>query len=130
MGRPSTYSPERGAAICKRLSEGESLSTICNDANQPTRQGVYKWLEKYPEFVDAYARARDLYADFVFDGLFDLASSATPQDVQCVRLQIDTRKWALARMSPKKYGDRAALELSGADGGPISIVYDKAFEGV
>ena len=112
------------------MAEGESLLTICKDAKQPTRQCVYKWLEKYPDFVDSYARARESYADYVFDGLFELAETATPADVQCIRLQIDTKKWALARMSPQKYGDKSAMELSGKDGGPISVVYDKTFEGV
>ncbi len=41
-----------------------------------------------------------------------------------------TRKWAAGKLAPKKYGDRAALELTGTDGGPINITYDKGFEGV
>ena len=132
MSRPSSYTPERGAEICKRLSSGQSLTTICKDASLPARPTVYKWLNSQPEFVDAYARARELYADHVFDGLLDLCDNPalTPQDVQKAKLQIDTRKWVLARMSPKKYGDRAALELSGEGGGPITVTYDKAFEGV
>jgi hypothetical protein len=32
---------------------------------------------------------------------------------------IDTRKWILAKMAPKKYGDKVIQELSGPDGGPI-----------
>ncbi len=130
MGRPTQYNAERAKALCRRLASGESLLNICKDSKMPTRQGIYLWLEKHKEFVDIYARAREQYADAVFDGLFELADSATPQDVQVVKLQIDTRKWALARISPKKYGDRAALELTGPDGGPISITYDKGFEGV
>ena len=132
MGRPSTYTLERGAEICKRLSGGQSLTTICLDASQPSRQTVYKWIYQQTEFADSYTRAREMYADYVFDGLLDLCDNEelAPQDVQKAKLQIDTRKWVLARMSPKKYGDRAALELSGEGGGPITIVYDKAFDGV
>ncbi len=132
MGRPSTYTPERGKAICKRLSEGESLTTICKDATTPKRDTVYKWIADNEGFRDDYALAREQYADYVFDGLLDICDNPdlAPQDVQKARLQIDTRKWVLARMSPKKYGEKAALELSGEGGGPIVITYDKDFEGV
>ena len=91
---------------------------------------VYRWLEDNETFRDSYARAREQYADCVFDGLIGLADNATPQEAQVVKLQIDTRKWVLSRMVPKKYGDKAALEVTGEGGGPITITYDKAFEGV
>ena len=130
MGRPSTYSSDRGKAICKRLAGGESLTQICTDTNMPSRVSVYRWIDADEDFCNDYARAREQYADHVFDGLFDLADNATPQNVQVVKLQIDTRKWCLARMAPRKYGEKTALEVSGEGGGPISVTYDKAFEGV
>ena len=37
------------------------------------------------------------------------------------RLQIDTRKWLIGKMAPKKYGDKQQLEHSGADGGPVTL---------
>ncbi len=37
------------------------------------------------------------------------------------RVQIDTRKWMLAKMLPKVYGDKVTTEHTGADGGPIAI---------
>ena len=41
-------------------------------------------------------------------------------------LRIDTRKWALARMSPKKYGDKVTqdIDLKSSDGSmtPTKIV--------
>ena len=88
----------------------------------PHRNTVYKWQAAHPEFVVGYARARAMYADFVFDGLFDLAASATPETVQCIRLEVDTRKWALARMSPKKYGDYQHIDLGTAPPGFHMIV--------
>lgn len=83
----------------------------------PHRVTVYKWQAAHPEFDSGYARARAMYADSVFDSLFDLARTATPETVQCIRLEIDTRKWALARMSPKKYGDYQHIDLGTSDAG-------------
>jgi len=52
-------------------------------------------------------------------------------DVQRARLLIDTRKWALSKELPKKYGD--SMKLTGDPDSPISInqkidlsVYDDA----
>ena len=37
------------------------------------------------------------------------------------RLQIDTRKWMLSKMLPKIYGDKVTQEITGTDGGPITM---------
>jgi hypothetical protein len=34
------------------------------------------------------------------------------------RLQVETRKWLLTKLAPKKYGDRLAQEVSGPGGAP------------
>ena len=39
--------------------------------------------------------------------------------VQKQRLQIDTRKWLLSKLAPKRYGDK--LELSGDAENPLMI---------
>jgi hypothetical protein len=40
-------------------------------------------------------------------------------NVERTRLQIDARKWLLAKLIPKRYGDR--LELN-SDGGPLVVI--------
>jgi len=37
------------------------------------------------------------------------------------RLQVDARKWMLAKALPKIYGDKITTELSGPDGGPVEV---------
>ncbi len=37
------------------------------------------------------------------------------------RLQVDTRKWALARMFPKKFGDATLLKHADAEGNSMKI---------
>ena len=39
--------------------------------------------------------------------------------VQKQRLRVDTRKWLLSKMAPKKYGDK--LELSGNEESPVAF---------
>jgi len=130
MGRPSKYTDALALTICKRIAEGESLRKICVDAAMPTKSTVLKWALTNDEFSDHYAKARGVQADVLFDGLMDLADEATPADYQVKRLQVDTRKWSLSKMLPKKYGDKQAVEVTGAEGGPVQIVNDKSFDGL
>jgi hypothetical protein len=60
-----------------------------------------------------YARARDRRADFLFDQLIELADKATPVTANAVRLQVDTRKFVVARLAPRKYGDRIEHDVKG-----------------
>lgn len=47
--------------------------------------------------------------------------------VQHQRLQVDTRKWLLSKLAPKKYGDR--LELAGDAESPIAAAVTVSFVG-
>ena len=134
---PLEFTQAIADAICERIMDGESLRQVCRSDDMPARSAVHKWLSANPNFADQYARACEIRADVVFDEMFDIADDGTNdwmnarddeggeayklngEHVQRSKLRIDARKWALARMSPKKYGDKAALELTGANGGPI-----------
>ena len=130
VGRPTKYSPALSAEICRRLAEGQSLREICRDAGMPDRLTVLRWLTdgQHVAFRNQYAQAREDQADHFFDEMFEIADDGTNDWVERTRrdgttetvldrehverskLRIDTRKWALARMSPKKYGERVLVE--------------------
>src|SRR6266404_4568495 len=132
-GRPSTYAPALGLAICERLVDGESLRAICNDAEMPARLTVFRWLAAHPDFCNQYARAREAQADALAEEVLAIGDDARGdlvvdadgkvttrwENVQRSRLRCDNRKWFCAKVAPKKYGDRVTAELSGPDGRPI-----------
>jgi hypothetical protein len=37
------------------------------------------------------------------------------------RLRVDTRKWLMSKLAPKKYGDKVDLRHAGEGGGPLKI---------
>lgn len=115
-GRPSKYSEKLAATICSRIADGESLSKICRDKDMPSRQSVFFWMQKHEGFSDNYARAYEQQAAKEFDEMEELAATATPETVQVVRLQLDARKWCLARKQPKKYGERISNDHTSSDG--------------
>ena len=134
-GRPSRYTDQVVAKICKRLAEGESLRRVCMDTSMPAISTVMGWLfgGKHADFSEQYARARDLQADKLFDEALEIADATsddwiTTEDgkkvldhehVQRSRLRVDTRKWAAGKLAPKRYGDK--LQHTGDGGGPIRV---------
>ena len=112
-GRPSDYLPEVAADICSLLADGESLRKVCKRTGMPNKATVFRWLAQHDEFRDQYAKATETRADAIFEEMFDIADNVAEETaaVGKARLRIDTRKWALARMNPKKYGDKVSQEI-------------------
>ena len=117
-GRPSVYTPEIAEKICERLSQGESLKSICRDEEMPADSTVRQWaIDDHEGFSAHYARARDGYLDHMADETL-VISDDSEGDVARDRLRVDTRKWYLSKLAPKRYGDRLVNAYEGADGNP------------
>lgn len=134
MGRPSDYSTETVEAICIRIADGESLRSVCRDEQMPDKTTVLRWLKDHEEFRTQYASAREAQADHFAEQIIEISddssgdvvvdeeNGAVRQNAEFVnrsRLRVDTRKWLMARMAPKKYGDKITQEVTGADGAPL-----------
>jgi len=122
------YSPELAEDILERLADGESLKSICEREGMPSRGAVNHWvLNDHDGFASRYATAREAglmtLADDILvisdDGSNDTYKDADGNDrtntdvVQRSRLRVDSRKWILAKLMPKQYGDRLDLNHSG-----------------
>ena len=104
----------------------------------PPEATVRNWaMDDVNGFAAQYARAREIGADAIAEQALYIAD--TPEIGEEVeesengmkvkradmlghrKLQVETRLKLLAKWFPKKYGDKAALELTGTDGGPVQI---------
>ena len=129
----SVYSQKTSTAICSRIAQGESLTAICKDPAMPGMQTVQDWLaaaaqgrEKYQQFCTDYTIARQHWADATFTEMVELAENC-PLDREPIaktRLVIDTMKWVLARMNPRKYGNRIDLTSQGEQLPPPAILVE------
>lgn len=135
--RPLVYTQEMADRICERLAGGRSLRSICRDEDVIGLNSVFKWIRENEEFAKQYAHAREVQADVLFDEIHDIADTpvlgiktvSKPGGIETTegdmiehrRLQIDSRKWLLGKMAPKKYGDKQTHEHGGPDGGPITL---------
>jgi hypothetical protein len=108
----------------------------------PSVQTVLKWLrEDKGGFVAQYARAKEEQADFMSEEMIDIADDGT-NDFMTIekgdmsyeienkevtnrsKLRVETRKWIISKLKPKKYGDKIDMELTGKNGGPIETKFD------
>jgi hypothetical protein len=103
--------------VLERIAKGESLRAVCRTEDFPAPSTVIKWTTEDADFGEHYARACEARADTYFDELDDVSAEATSAktavQVAGLRLKADNIKWQLARMAPKKYGDK--LAIGGAD---------------
>jgi terminase small subunit-like protein len=139
-GRPCEYTAEIADAICAQLAHGESLRSVCDDADMPCVKTVFNWMRRFPEFLAQYARAKEESADALAEEILDIADDGrndwmeklddsskgrgwvlNGEHVQRSRVRIDTRKWLASKLKPRKYGEKVDLTHMGPNGGPVSL---------
>lgn len=118
------------ATICRRLSAGETLRSICRADGMPHWNTVYDWMEADTAFSGRIARARELGHDAIAEECMAIAESHEAGEtvvekkvgrkksteirkgdmVEHRKLKIWTRLQLLAKWNPKKYGERVALD--------------------
>lgn len=127
-GRPSTYTTEIGQEICRRISAGESLRTICLHAAMPARETVLGWVRTHPDFHTRHAHAREWQGHYLVDEAIDnIRFADSPEKLAKARLFFDAAKWAASKLAPKSYGDHLedpllAQPQGGDTAGPSDIV--------
>ena len=128
------------AEVLARISEGESLRAICADLKEfgcPSAATFHARVLDDKVFAERYARARDLQyeawaclireksekcrvGEIVTEKSDGTVETKTVDSVDRSRLEVDSLKWLLAKLHPKRYGDK--LAVGGADDlGPVQL---------
>ncbi len=122
------YSDKIAALICERMAGGQSLSEVCRAKDMPARQSVLRWLRQNEAFRADYERAREdlieFWADEILDVAYDTAkdthtttyedgaerTSPNTEWISRSRLKVDSLKWLMSKLAPKKYGDHLKID--------------------
>lgn len=123
VSKYTKFIPERDLAIIlDHISDGVSLRTICT-LNNWEKYAVLHEINSNPEYANQYTHARERQADHYAEEIIELADncSGTLEDTNRVKIQIDARKWACGKLFPRRYSDKAQIEVSGANGTPLTI---------
>jgi hypothetical protein len=104
--RETAYTTELAIEICRRMADGKSLREICRDNGMPPESTVRGWvLDDRDGFAARYGKARALLVERWADEIIEIADDVQlePNDR---RVKIDTRKWLMSKLAPRRYGDR------------------------
>ena len=133
QGRPTKYTQKLADKICKQIAEGDSIRTIVKQETMPSSSTIFRWLlnEERKVFWEQYEKARNIQAELMFEELLDIAddgfndfmereskegvsfTTLNPEAIGRSRLRVDTRKWYLSKVLPKKFGEKLDLTSKG-----------------
>lgn len=134
------YSEEEKAEYVRKVlslvEEGKSLRKACEEIGIP-RTTFEVWEKADEKIAVQYAHAREKRADHIFEEMLQIADTPkigtietakewgtevqTKDMVDHRKLQIETRKWMLGKMAPKRFGDRLDLTHANPDGSALTV---------
>lgn len=111
------------AIILDSISSGNSLKKSCEELGFEYLVVARKFRTDL-ELQRQYDIARDYGAEARFDELEEMAARAvhtltSSAEIQARKLQIDTQRWIISKMLPKRFGDKIDLNHGGQDGNPL-----------
>ncbi len=139
-GRPTNYTLELADLICERLANGESMRSVCRDESTPAMTTIFRWLRENELFKQQYDIAVEERTEAMAEDILDIADNGTNdwmeqngegndgyrlngEALQRSRLRVDTRKWHMSKMKPKKYGDKIQQEITA----PEAVIFNMSF---
>src|SRR5258706_7677125 len=113
--------------ICDLLAEGKSLRETAKTIGM-SASAILDWTTANPEFGERYARVRarayqmlaeeiiEISDDSQYDTYLDADGNQriNTEVVARSKLRVDSRKWILAKMLPKTYGDKIETTHKGS----------------
>lgn len=120
--------PEKFEEICLAVeTETTGIPTICENLGA-TKSDFWAYLSRVDGAQDRYARAKQLQAEILAAEILSIADT-TQEGVKVVekptgmetitgdmidhrRLRVESRKWLLSKLLPKKYGDAQQLDIT------------------
>jgi hypothetical protein len=133
LGRPSLYTPELADSILLELATTtKGYAQICEEQGISKATG-WNWLNTNADFLDKYTQARKVQTELGFDEMKEIADAPLPEqmlydksgaslgigvdpmvamaEMQRRKLQIDTRKFGLMKLQPKRFGENRSLDV-------------------
>jgi hypothetical protein len=108
--------------ICDNVIENKISFNKAVEKSPINLVTFYKWITENEIFEKLYKYAREIRSDVLFEEIIEIADTTEEGEVTKIsergievkkgdmtdhrRLKVDARKWVVARMQPKKYGDK------------------------
>jgi hypothetical protein len=119
--------------IAEIADEGTPVRTILKRKGMPSSSTFFIWLDEDDFKSKQYARACEMRAEVLFDQMLQIAFTPVEGETKKIvkkgkvqetettkgdmlghrRLQVDTIKWSISKLAPKKYGDKMDVTTAG-----------------
>ena len=112
-------------SVLDGMRSGLSAFKACQAAGVP-QSTFSRWVDDDAILAENYTRAREDLIELMANEVLELSDKDVGLQpdgkkdwaaVQKHKLQVDTRKWLLSKLAPKKYGDK--IEVSGDPTNPL-----------
>jgi hypothetical protein len=114
---------------------GKSVTEIGKLDHMPSDTTIWNWLRRRDDFFAAYVRARAIGTEAGVEDLEKIAKDGSgdwielpdgrrvldAEHVQRSKLRVETKKWALARYNPKRWGDRVDMHVTQDESVPSTM---------
>ena len=110
-GRPKRLTEELKAEFLERVADKQSVAAIGRLEHFPDATNIHKELNRDPEFRHKYEASKLSMAERFGEEIVEISDNEDG-DTQRDRLRIDTRKWLMSKLLPKKYGDKLDVETT------------------
>lgn len=134
--------------LCQATAETDKgLKRLCDtfrkdDPDFPPARTMRRWITEDAELSAQYARAKELQIEHIAEQILEIAdddsedalfvggdddsgsSAKRVQNSEFIarsRLRVDSRKWLLSKLNPKKYGDKIEQTLQGPGGEALDL---------
>lgn len=113
-------------------TSSQGVAGALREIGSPIAAGTFfRWRIEHPDLDDAYMRAKAMQTDYLADEMLDIADTTncdayieTLKDgtkvakvdgeaISRSRLRVDTRKWIMAKLKPRTYGDKIDMTTNG-----------------
>lgn len=106
--------------LAGEIESGRAIYEIAaNEKWCPDEATIYRAIAREERVAERIAKARAAQQEREIDQMVKMADEATVEDREVVKLRIWARQWRAGKLAPRKYGDKAQIEHSGPNGGPI-----------
>lgn len=117
MKRGELRNPANAIRICEMVAEGWTLRQIGKELGC-SAPSIREWALDDGEFALQYAHARELQVEHMAQEIQEISDDGSNdwmdregmragdhEHIQRSKLRVDTRKWLMSKMMPKKYGE-------------------------
>jgi hypothetical protein len=109
---------EVSVELCQRIAGGESMQKLTREVGMPDKSVFLKWCHDDPELMQLYHTALKMRAAGMAEELVDhcnalMQPGLTSEQVQAMKVVVNTKQWTMSRLLPRMYGDHQIVEHTG-----------------